>query len=82
MTIYPAIFPGAGVANTGQIATALRYSSPKKTTVEQHALPFFRPAQKGSFVAAEDADEVITLGECSARCADRIHHIGWGLSGK
>jgi hypothetical protein len=46
MTIYPAIFPGAGVANTGQIATALRYSSPKKTTVEQHALPSFQLAQR------------------------------------
>ncbi len=66
------IFPCAGVANTGQITNHAAIQLTEEGYGGAACIALLATGAKGIVAAAEDADEVVILDGCPARCAGKI----------
>lgn len=66
------IFPCAGVANTGQITNSAAIQLTEEGYGGAACIALLATGAKGIVAAAEDADEVLILDGCPARCARKI----------
>ena len=71
-TINRLIFPCAGVANTGQITNCAAVQLTEEGYGGSACIAPLATGARGIVTAAEDADEVIILDGCPARCAGKV----------
>ncbi|MDE4908561.1 putative zinc-binding protein [Methanogenium marinum] len=71
-TVNRIIFPCAGVANTGQITNCAAIQLTEEGYGGAACTALLATGAKGIVDAAKDADEVIILDGCPARCVGKI----------
>ncbi|WAI00199.1 putative zinc-binding protein [Methanogenium organophilum] len=66
------IFPCAGVANTGQLTNCAAIQLTEEGYGKAACIALLATGAEGIVRAAKDADEVLILDGCAARCAGKI----------
>ena len=66
------IFPCAGVANTGQITNCAAVQLTEEGYGGAACIALLATGAKGIVTAAQDADEILILDGCPARCAGKV----------